>query len=95
MVQILTKEELQQDVADLLDYLHTTPENYWDFDYIKTKIMENMKRFNDNIQFYDAPISTKEYTELIYSKSDLEDLIKSMTNKYVSLGKLELKQEFR
>lgn len=57
--------------------------------------MENMKRFNDNMHYYDTPISTKEYTELIDSKSDLNDLIKSMTKKHVSLSKLKLKQQFQ
>ena len=95
MKQILTVQELQQDVADLLDYLHTTPESFWDYAYIKQKIMENMKRFNESIIFYHIPLTIKDFSKITYSKDDLEDLIASLTNKYVAIGKLKLKPEYK
>ena len=95
MKQILTVEELQQDVADLLDYLHTTPEDSWDYAYIKQKIMENMRRFDESIIFYHIPLTINDLSKITYNKDDLDDLIASLTKKYVAIGKLKLKPEYK
>ena len=93
--KILTTKELQQDVADLLDYLHLTNEDDWDFEFIRSKIMDNMKRYDQNIKYYYTPVNTNDYIKLIYSKADVADLIGTLTNKYVAIGKLKLKEEYK
>lgn len=93
--KILTKEELQKDVGDLLDYLHLTKEYSWDLQFIRQKIMENMKRFDENIVYYNTPINTNDFVKLIYSRADVRDLIGTMTDKYVAIGKLKLKDEYK
>lgn len=95
MPKVLSTKELQQDVADLLDYLHLTSEENWDFRFIREKIMVNIKRFDENIKYYYTPVSTHDYVKLIYSKEDVKDLIGTLTTKYVAVGKLKLKEEYQ
>ncbi len=95
MNKILTVKELQKDVSDLLDYLHNTDEEYWDYNFIRKVIMGNMERFDKNIRFYYTPVNTDDYVKLIYSKADVSDLIGTLTTKFGALGKLVLKEEYR
>lgn len=91
---MLSKEELKKDIGELLDYLHTTPEKEWDLGLIMKRMKENFERFNQNIKYYNTPTETKEYIKLVYSREDFKDLIKSLTEKYVSINMIELKQEY-
>ncbi|MBL4755649.1 MAG: hypothetical protein JKY52_18910 [Flavobacteriales bacterium] len=93
--KILTVEELQQDVAELLDYLYSTHESQWDLMHVRTLIMRNMQRFDDNLKYYNTPLDTAEYVKLVYSKSDVTDLIGTMTRKHTALASLVLKEEYR
>lgn len=95
MPRIRTIEELRQDVAELLDYLYSTPENNWDLQHVRALIMRNMQRFDDNLKYYNTPVDTEEYIKLVYSKADVTDLIGSMTRKHSALTLLSLKDEYR
>ena len=92
---ILSKQTLQRDIGELLDYLHTTPEDQWDMNFLRKKIMINMKRFNENIVYYHTPTNTNDYIKLIYSRADVQDLIRSLTDKYTAIGKLKIKEQYR
>lgn len=94
MDKILSIKELQQDIASLLDYLHLTEESRWNKVFIRESVLKNMKRYDENIRYYHTPVETNEFVKLIYSKHDLHDLIGTLTNKYVALGKLVVKEEY-
>jgi len=95
MDKILTVIELQQDVATLLDYLYSLPESSWDLNHIRKLIMRNMKRYDQNIKYYKTPVNTNDFVRLIYSKADVANLIGTSTNKFVAIGKLELKDKYK
>jgi len=92
---MVTREELQRDIGELLDYLHSTAESNWDKQFILNRMFANMNRFKDNFDFYKIPEEEDEYRKLVYDKSDMDDLINILTARYTALGKLELKDEFK
>jgi hypothetical protein len=93
MQKILTTKELQEDIGELLDYLHNTSEKSWDSSYISNKLDGNMKRFEDNIIYYHKPMYDKPIS-ILFLKTNLNDLITFLTTKYTAIGKLQLKPQF-
>ena len=48
-----------------------------------------------SIKYYNTSTETKEYIKMVYKLEDFKDLINSLTEKYISIDKMELKQEYR
>lgn len=92
---MLTIKELQQDIGDLLDYLHSTNESDWEMAHIGRSFKRMRLRWDANIKYYYTPTDTEEFIKLVYSRVDFKDLIKSLTIRHTAIGKLELKKEYK
>jgi hypothetical protein len=88
----ITTKDLRQDIAELLDYLMTFNEEDWNRMFIRATLINNMERFDSIIDNYEIPNDPEIVSKLLYNKSDLDDLVGSLTERYYLLDKLELKE---
>ena len=95
MAKILTKNELKQDVGDLLDYLHFTPDYEWNYELIRDKLVKNRHRLEKNVSYYNFESDPTHILEMHLKDGDMLDLIHSLTNTYNDLEKMNLKEEFK